>query len=234
MPLALLASCVTTQIHLVESPTPRPDRSRIAILVGGIHAESGVAPVHADEALTMGRDLARRLEKANRRGVSEAVALEDEPSLARMGFLAPRWSSRGSLSSFLSPGQVEALSRSRFDAVILLSIRTDETWTDVHEGVSVDTEHVYCKDGCIIATHTTTTYTTSSRAHRRLVVESRVFEIRTGRALWHASSEHTEVRSRSSCSAICFPPPPPFPDPPTRVDVMENISRSIARKQSTR
>lgn len=227
----LSVSCVSTQVHLVEEAGAARSGTRHSIVVGGVFTEGRAPSLGPSEALTVGRDLAWRLDRSSRKRTAEAPpALEKiaGPAKLRAGH------DRSNLSAFLTSRQAARLAESRFDTVFFLVIRSEETWSDVTDDESTETEHVTDEHGDMVACHTTTTFTTSSRSHRRLAIDSYAYDARSGRQIWHASSDHGEHRSRSTRSTFDYPQPPPFPEPPTRIDVIENIARSISRKLPNR
>lgn len=113
---------------------------------------------------------------------------------------------------------------------LLVEVCENRTWKDVAESWDTDTTEIRDKDGNVISCYKTDTFTTSSRSHRQVRARYFLYELRTGEKVWVTSSDHREVRTNSSCSSCGYPPPPPFPEPPSAADVMKDMSAAAIRK----
>jgi len=220
-------ACATTQIHYVaDSATSSRSESR-SVVVGGVLTRASIDALPRHESRAIGGLLAKKLDRPRRGWSASPPAVFDRIS---GGVSNPRRSDLSHLSAFLSPSRIARLRESRFDSILFVLVDGDETWCDETNDISTETETITDKDGKVVACRTITTYTATSRSHREMSAESLLYDIPSGRRIWHASTSHRELHSRSTESTCSCPPPPPHPAPPSRVDVLENIARSIARK----
>ena len=220
-------SCATTKIHYVDEGAASQLKGPRNVAIGGVLGTGSAEGMHPEDRDDIASFLEQQLKKKRRHlAVSSPMLFE---SIVGRPYVRPR-SDRTSLSHFLAPSQQEKLRNSRFDYVLFLVLDQQETWCDVEESEDTEEEHEYDRHGNIIACYTTTTYTTSSRAHRKASGDFLLFDARTGKRVWKASSQNSECHTRSSCSTISYPLPPPHPDPPTLADVVQNMSQSMSRK----
>ncbi len=224
---SLLVSCATTQIHYVDEGAASDLKGPRSVAIGGVLTTPRVRSLDREDISDISNTIDRQLSK-KRRKLSVFSHMLFEGIVGR-SFARPQ-SDRTTLAAFLSPAQRQKVKSSRFDYILFFVLSSEQTWCDIDESESTDTEHNYDKHGNVISCCTTTTYTTSSRSHRMAEGDFYLFDSRTGKRVWKAESRHSESNTRSSCSTFGYPLPPPHPDPPTLGDVVENMAQSMARK----
>lgn len=224
---SLLVSCASTKIHFVDEGALGGLKGAGHVALAGVLGTGSAIGIHPEERADIACDLERRLKKKRRHlAVSTPILFESIVGCPRLR----SGGDRTSISDFLTPSQRAKLRESRFDYVMILVLSANETWCDVDESESTEDENEYDQHGNVIACRTTTTYTTTSRAHRRAAGHFYLFDAGTGNQVWKAESRHSESNNRSSSSTFSHPNPPPHPEPPGLVDVVENMNQSIARK----
>lgn len=236
-PLASVAGWVAASCFLIGCASAKLDYADPAhaatgyktgkVAVAGVVQSGGKLSLSDSDRRAVANEFGRAIDK-RRKGVS-VIGFERVRSIA--GNPRSRVGSGGNLlTSALSSSQRSKLRSAGATYALLIEVHANETWCDVSESTSTDTDEIRDKEGNVIHCITTTTYTTSSRAHRRVRARYALYELATGKSVWVVTSNHCEAHSRANCSEICFPPPPPHPDPPCVADVMKNMSSAAIRK----
>ncbi|MEM9281293.1 MAG: hypothetical protein AAGA96_05655 [Verrucomicrobiota bacterium] len=221
------SSCATSQINYIdESRTASLKQPRSVVVLGLVAKKSNLVFSERERRAILNTFESKLDHKRRKLRVISHGSFEGEAGRARpvgSGYM-------DSLSSALSPSQIRMAKNSGASFGVLVALSKNVTWCDLNESCTTHEEPVYDKDGNEIGCRTWTEYTTSSRAHRSVEADYLLYDLLTGRKVWSCTSRHTECHSRSSCSEISYPPPPPHPAPPSLADIMANMANAAIRK----
>lgn len=227
----LLSSCATSKLTYVDEAhsatfknARKSDSSKTVAVIGVV--TSGGVSISGQERRAIAGDLSNRLSKNRRKtAVIDATKFQQ-----RVG--APNLSigSSISLSGILSSSERAKAVSQGIDYGLVAIVRKNATSRDVGESCSTDEHHTYDKEGNIISTCVTTTYTTTSTSYRSSSGEYVLYDFSTGKQVWVCASSHSEGNSNSRSSEIHYPRPPSHPSPPCISDVVENMNASSLRK----
>lgn len=222
-----LFGCASATLELQDPSTDKAAIQSGAIAVGGIlQVGSGCGltdSVRNSIAGELGKTVTRKRRKQDVMGWDTVKRLAGAPSLNSGG-------SSNLLSRSFSSSDRDKLRKGGAKYALVVLVTSNQIWDDVSESCDHETEEILDKEGHVISCITTTTYTTTSSAHRKVKAEYHLYELSSGKKVWVTSSDHSEAFSRSNCSEYHYPRPPQHPAPPSIADVMKNMSAAAVRK----
>ncbi len=223
-----LISCASARVDFVDPELSPTTLKAKRLAVGGV--------VIAERDLEFSRAEAKAVQVAatkildrKRRDLDVVSASEFATKIGSGSFVIS--SGDGNLlTQALSGSQITKARAAGIGFVLMIQPNTNRITRDIDESSSTDTDYEYDSEGNLISCDTTTTYTTSSRTNRRVNATYHLYDLETKKQVWQTSSNHSETRSNSRCSSVCYPPAPGFPPPASTGDVMENMTAAAARK----
>lgn len=223
----LLSSCASAQLHYIqEEATAALKEEQTVICMGLMARSSNLVPAPAERSRIL-NDLETRLKQKRKRLIVASHGTFER----RAGKIRSHSSgSANQVSYALSASQRNQAREMGADFGLVVVLDGNETWCDVDEDYSEEEIHKYDKEGNVISCRVEKTFTTTSSSHRKARATYLLYDLESGSKIWEASSNYTECHSRSSCSAHCYPPAPPHPEPPCLHDVMKNMAAAAVRK----
>lgn len=222
-----LSGCASARLEYADAKHAATGFKTGQIAIVGVLQRSGIPQLSTSERKIVAADFERAIGK--RRKKVDVIG----PERVRSQIGNPKLqtgSGSNLLQRALSSRQITRLKEAGSTYALLIEVCENKTWCDVDESCDTDTEEIRDKEGNVIHCITTTTYTTSSEAHRKITARYSLYELASGKNVWAVSSNHRELHSRSRSSDCHYPPPPPFPSSPTAADVMKNMSSAAIRK----
>ncbi len=221
------SSCATSQLDYVdESKVAAIKQPGSVAVIGLIARDSSCQPTGRERQAILNHletKLSQKRRKLQVMSHSEFERKVGKPRSIGSGYT-------GSLSYALSSSQISKAKASGATFGLVISLSKNKTWCDVGEACTTHEEPIYDKDGNEVDCKHWTEYTTTSYAYHSAKAEYLLYDLSTGQKVWASSSDFSESNTRSSCSEVCYPPPPPHPAPPTLADVMENMAAAAIRK----